>query len=541
MSFSFTLFTGQPTGASFSRTALCYDGANTLYGTSITGGANNFGCVFSTNLTLSTFNLVYSFTNGNGGSGPGAGLILIGNKLYGTASAGGSATQGTVFSIDITNPNSPVFSTYSLTGNGKSPTCTLLSYNNVLYGTTKSSVSPGGGTGVIFSISPTFTGYTELQTVSDMSTSRGLIEYNGKLYGLTNAAGGSTLYSLNPNGTNFTTLITFTPPTLYGASPAFNTILNLNGVFYFSCGQGGANNNGTVISISPPYNTLGNISVLYTFSASLNNIDGVDPVGKLVYSNNKIYGTCTNGGGPTDSGTLYSMNLDGSNFQVLHTFQSTDGQYPFEPVFVNNAIYGVTASGGVNGNGSMYSYAFPVVPIVPPITPTVSNICFPEKTPIVTDQGIIPIEKINPELHTIRDQKIKAITQTITQDAYLVCFEANSLGKNYPKKTTTISKEHKILYKGKMIKADKFIGRFDNVKPVKYNGEILYNVLMEEYNFVNVNNMICETLHPNNIVAKLYTNHYSNEYKNNVVVLLNECIKKRDYVTYKRLTSGIHF
>ena len=38
MSFSFRLFTGQPTGASFSRTALCYDGANALYGTSIIGG-----------------------------------------------------------------------------------------------------------------------------------------------------------------------------------------------------------------------------------------------------------------------------------------------------------------------------------------------------------------------------------------------------------------------------------------------------------------------------------------------------------------------
>jgi uncharacterized repeat protein (TIGR03803 family) len=229
-----------------------------------------------------------------------------------------------------------------------------------------------------------------------MNGSGGLIDYNGKLYGLTNAAGGSTLYSINPNGTNFTTLVTFNPPTLYGAGPYLNRILNLNGVFYFSCNLGGANGSGTIISISPPYNTLGNISVLYTFSASLNNSDGKAPKGTLVYSNNKLYGTCTNGGGPTDSGTLYSMNLDGSNFQVLHTFQNTDGQYPFEPLLLNNTIYGVTAGGGVGGHGSVYSYAFPVVPIVPPITPPVSNICFPEKTPIVTDQGIIPIEKINP-------------------------------------------------------------------------------------------------------------------------------------------------
>jgi len=240
-----------------------------LYGTSIAGGANNFGCVFSTNLTLSTFNLVYSFTNGNDGSGPSAGLILIGNKLYGTASAGGTAGNGTVFSIDITIPNSPVFSSYSLIGNGKLPQCTLLNYNNVLYGTTTSTVSPGGVTGVIFSISPTFTGYSEIETISNMNSNGGLISYNGKLYGLTAAAGGSTLYSLNTDGTSFVTLITFNPPTLYGGGPLENIILNLNGVFYFSCESGGANGNGTIISISPPYNTLGNISVLHTFGASL--------------------------------------------------------------------------------------------------------------------------------------------------------------------------------------------------------------------------------------------------------------------------------
>jgi uncharacterized repeat protein (TIGR03803 family) len=88
--------------------------------------------------------LIYSFTNGNDGSGPSAGLILIGNKLYGTASAGGTAGNGTVFSIDITNPNSPVVSYYSLTGNGVSPQCKLLYYNNMLYGTTTSTLSPGG-------------------------------------------------------------------------------------------------------------------------------------------------------------------------------------------------------------------------------------------------------------------------------------------------------------------------------------------------------------------------------------------------------------
>ena len=134
----------------------------------------------------------------------------------------------------------------------------------------------------------------------------------------------------------------------------------------------------------------------------------------------------------------------------------------------------------------------------------ISNICFPEKTPVRTDQGLIHIDKINPDLHTIRNKKIVAITKTITQDKYLVCFEKDSLGPNVPSEKTFISKVHLILHKGKMTKAKEFIGKYENVYKVKYNGEILYNVLLEEYDKIIINNLICETLHPENAAAKLY-------------------------------------
>jgi hypothetical protein len=39
---------------------------------------------------------------------------------------------------------------------------------------------------------------------------------------------------------------------------------------------------------------------------------------------------------------------------------------------------------------------------------------------------------------------------------------------------------------------------------VDYSGETLYNVLVEEHDKMIVNNLICETLHPNNPVAKFY-------------------------------------
>lgn len=167
----------------------------------------------------------------------------------------------------------------------------------------------------------------------------------------------------------------------------------------------------------------------------------------------------------------------------------------------------------------------------------ISNICFPKNTPIITNHGTISIEKINPKIHTIQNKKIVAITKTISLDTYLVCFEKHSLGFNYPNKNTIMSKQHKVMYKGQLIKADKFLDVIKNVKKIEYNGEILYNILLENYDTIEVNNLICETLHPDNIIAKLYSTKFNNKYKTNLIVMLNESIIKKKYSVYKKLTS----
>jgi len=138
----------------------------------------------------------------------------------------------------------------------------------------------------------------------------------------------------------------------------------------------------------------------------------------------------------------------------------------------------------------------PAIPVAP--------ICFTAGTPVTTDQGIIPIDKINPKIHTINNKKIVAITKTTSPDNYLVCFGKHTLGDNIPCQKTIVSKDHLVYNKGKMIKAFEFINKYDNVKKIKYNGETLYNVLLENHDTILVNNMICETLHPSNPIAKLY-------------------------------------
>jgi hypothetical protein len=77
-----------------------------------------------------------------------------------------------------------------------------------------------------------------------------------------------------------------------------------------------------------------------------------------------------------------------------------------------------------------------------------------------------------------------------------------------------------------MIKAKNLIGVVDGVYNKKYNGEILYNVLLDKYDKMIVNNLIVETLDPENIIAKLYNGNLSFEEKNAIIVNLNNGAKE---------------
>ncbi len=204
------------------------------------------------------------------------------------------------------------------------------------------------------------------------------------------------------------------------------------------------------------------------------------------------------------------------------------------------ALWGTLMSGGDDAlGGGVYAtkFSIPPTPPTPPTPPPIeSNICFPAGTPILTDQGVIPIDEINPDIHTICGKTIVEITKTVSFDKYLICFNKNALKHNYPTEKTIMSKEHKIYFNGKMREAKTFVDQFENVKKIKYNGEILYNVLMEEPYIIKVNNLICETLDPENLIAKLYTKNckYSNEMRDEIVNYLKECLNKKDYKKYNK-------
>jgi len=149
---------------------------------------------------------------------------------------------------------------------------------------------------------------------------------------------------------------------------------------------------------------------------------------------------------------------------------------------------------------AIYNYTTTTTTIPPTTT---EPICLVSGTPIVTDQGIVPIEQIDTTKHTISNKRIVAVTKTITPEKHLVVFEKDSIAINCPSQLTIMTPGHEVLYKGKLVQSKHFVGRLDGVHTIPYNGkDILYNVLLEQHGLMKVNNMVLETLHPSNKVAK---------------------------------------
>jgi hypothetical protein len=62
---------------------------------------------------------------------------------------------------------------------------------------------------------------------------------------------------------------------------------------------------------------------------------------------------------------------------------------------------------------------------------------------------------------------------------------------------------------------------------------------MENHSIDNVNNLICETLHPNNPIAKLYLNVTNEENKNKIISEMNHCIVHKDVQEYKKIITRL--
>ena len=103
--------------------------------------------------------------------------------------------------------------------------------------------------------------------------------------------------------------------------------------------------------------STGSLTAVHTFAGG---DGGYGPTTGLTLASGKIFGS-TNGGS-SSNGLLFSMNLDGSDFTVLHQFVGTDGSAPHGLLRrTTSGIFGVTYSGGAGytavstGNGVLFA------------------------------------------------------------------------------------------------------------------------------------------------------------------------------------------
>ncbi len=154
---------------------------STLYGTAFAGGFTGNGTIFAVTTNGSSFSNLYNFTGGTDGGGPHGGLTVVGNTLYGTTSGGGSAPNGTLFSIHTDGTGFTTLYTFSGLSDGSNPGADLLISSNVIYGTCGGG---GSGNGTLYSYiltqpgiiltnivkSPTSVHFTFLQTAGSTNT-----------------------------------------------------------------------------------------------------------------------------------------------------------------------------------------------------------------------------------------------------------------------------------------------------------------------------------------------------------------------------------
>ena len=284
---------------------LTIDSAGDLYGTTYQGGASNAGAVFEREAS-GTYKVLYSFTGGNDGGNPYAGVVLnSAGNLYGTTYNGGASGKGVVYQVSPAGQETVL---YSFTGgnDGGNPYAgvTLDAAGN-LFGTTYY-----GGTanvGVVYKVSP-----AGQETV---------------LYSFSDSVTGNAYYG--------------------GYYPYAGLTLDGAGNFYGTTYMGGSGQEGVVYKLSPS----GQESVLHSF---LSGSGGASHAGLILDAAGNLYGTA--------SSVVYEISAAGQYTAPLYLAIGTTGGTTDAGVAMDASgnLYGTTNPTSSGNNRAPYGVVYKV-------------------------------------------------------------------------------------------------------------------------------------------------------------------------------------
>ena len=325
-----------------------------LYGTTSQGGAYGEGTVFQMTppvppSTLWTEQVLYSFKGGADGSDPLAGLVMDSSTgiLYGTTYSGGAANYGTVFSLTPPVPPATAWTEtllYAFTGgtDGAHPEATLvLASTGVLYGTAYSGGSANWGT--VFQLSPGTGGPWTLRVLHSFTGGADggypaggvTIGQSGVLYGTASFGGDlgadqcpvnnlpsgcGVLFRLTPSPGavttwNETVLHNFEGPPNDGSRPSQNLTLAANGSLFGTTFAGSYSKPicfpqsyvgcGMIYQLAPPAVSGG--AWIENILGTFNKANGGGPNGVVFGPGGALYGTTRIGGAAGSYGTIFQV------------------------------------------------------------------------------------------------------------------------------------------------------------------------------------------------------------------------------------------
>jgi hypothetical protein len=156
------------------------------------------------------------------------------------------------------------------------------------------------------------------------------------------------------------------------------------------------------------------------------------------------------------------------------------------------------SSGGITGYPKL-SVFYDITTIIP----LISTICFPGHTLVKTDQGLIRFDNIDCSVNTINGYKITNVTRTTSSSKTMVCIPRGSFRTNVPNLDTEITHSHKVVYNGNLVCAGKLVGVVHGIHLIPYDGNPVYNIVLEDDGIMVVHNMLCETLSPTNLLNSI--------------------------------------
>ena len=157
---------------------------------------------------------------------------------------------------------------------------------------------------------------------------------DGALYGTTSDGGAGTngtVFRIGTNGFGYTVLHTFSSTGGDGRHPRAGLVRGSDGALYGTTSDGGSSDHGTVFKLNPDGSGY---SVLHSFTGSP--ADGSNPEAELIQGNDgAFYGTACRGGafrGTTREtlagfGTVFKLNGDGSGYTLLYSFGGSSEKY----------------------------------------------------------------------------------------------------------------------------------------------------------------------------------------------------------------------